>query len=166
MCANYGEKHSSNYRGYIKYKEELERAQEKREIKKIGIIERDMIGIAPAIQKSYAETLKNQSTLEDINKKLKKIRIRKKQTRAINYQKRQPKLCKNRRDVPNFIRNNLGSINQACDTHQELRYCIETTIKDRFGKYASSITNILNKAERNSILFPESENLIGEDPNG
>ena len=70
LCANCGEKHSSNYRGCIKYKEELERAQEKRknsskerEIKKIGIIERDMIGIAPAIQKSYAETLKNLSLI-------------------------------------------------------------------------------------------------------
>lgn len=177
LCANCGEKHSSNYRGCAKYKEEIERAQEKKkkltkdkEIKKIGIIERDMIGIAPAIQKSYAETLKNQSTLEEINKKLKKLEL--------EIEKNKLELSILKRDTQNYVKIEemyqimyetiWGSINQACDTPQELRYCIQSTIKDRFSKFSSSITNILNKTEKNSILFAESFNrtLRDEDLNG
>ena len=59
----------------IVYQQQVLEAKEKgisrkneKEIKKISEIERDIIGMAPTIQKSYAETLKNQTTMNDINK--------------------------------------------------------------------------------------------------
>ena len=97
--------------------------------------------MAPTIQKSYAKTLKNQTTMNDINKKLKQIELQLERNKLeITILKRENQNYIKIEEVYEIIYQVFwGSINQGFDTLVELKFCLKSTIKDRLSYFSSNI---------------------------
>ena len=169
-CVNCNGNHSSNYKGCSKYKEQTKKAQESikkkednRNLQKMQHIVKEIN--TNELKKSYAETIKNKTALDETHKQLEEIEKR------INETEKNIDLLKN--DISKYVTfEELYEIIYEClwlqsyngyDSSVQLKQGISTTIRGKSNQEKEDILMRMDEVEKLSSIFETSFNDNNDD---